>query len=123
MAEWRHLTQRTPVMLEANDAPLPTQGRAADSRDAACTIPLSAIEVEAGHNPRKHFADAEFTRLVESIAANGLLMPLLSLGPLQVKPSATSGFALAGRASYLILIAARLTRPSRRYLSRDRPRF
>lgn len=89
-------------MLEANDAPLaplPTQGRAADSRDAACTIPLSAIEVEAGHNPRKHFADAEFTRLVESIAANGLLMPLL------VRP--------AGDGRYLLVAGERRLRALR----------
>ncbi|WP_395792509.1 PRTRC system ParB family protein [Aquimonas sp.] len=47
------------------------------NRPDARIIPIAEIMVEAGHNPRKHFADAEFARLVESIAANGLLMPLL----------------------------------------------
>lgn len=67
-------------MHDATDAAtdaLPQQESGHDSRAAALMVPISAIEVEAGHNPRKHFSDAEFTRLVESIAANGLLMPLL----------------------------------------------
>lgn len=78
-------------MLEATDTPIDTQqarSAAVDSRDTARMVSLSAIQVEAGHNPRKHFADAEFTRLVESIATNGLLMPLL------VRPAADGEYFL-----------------------------
>lgn len=40
-------------------------------------IRLAAIHVAPGHNPRKHFKQSEFDRLVESIRENDLLTPIL----------------------------------------------
>jgi len=48
--------------------------------DVAATpqnIPLGAIHVALGHNPRKFFKASDFDRLVESIRENDLLTPIL----------------------------------------------
>lgn len=39
-------------------------------------LPVSSIVVAPGHNPRRHFKQAEFDRLVESIRDNGLITPI-----------------------------------------------
>jgi len=49
----------------------------ANSGGIAQTIPIASIHVAPGHNPRKHFNDAEFNRLIESIRDNDLLTPIL----------------------------------------------
>jgi len=60
--------------------------------DVAATpqnIPLGAIHVALGHNPRKFFKASDFDRLVESIRENDLLTPIL------VRPHPTGeGFEL-----------------------------
>lgn len=39
-------------------------------------LPVRSIVVAPGHNPRRHFKQAEFDRLVESIRDNGLISPI-----------------------------------------------
>jgi ParB family chromosome partitioning protein len=47
-----------------------------DSQIPPQNIPLAAIHVAPGHNPRKHFKPAKFERLVESIKADGLIQAI-----------------------------------------------
>ena len=47
------------------------------TRDELRTMPLSAINVREGFNPRERFDQRELDRLAASIASRGLLQPLI----------------------------------------------